>query len=118
MWWKVWGNEETECVIVTAATGDEAIRRARKYDKRFEKLYGLFEEVFGEDSAEGMPDTADAIESYFLSELRHCGKQVDASKVADIMSAIYSMWNAEERFHAADKATPDFLDAWCECCED
>lgn len=77
-----------------------------------EKLYGLFEDVFGEDSAEDMPETADAINSYLLSELRHCGKQVDALKVADIMSAIYCMRNAEERFHEADKAMPDDCDAW------
>lgn len=77
-----------------------------------EKLYGLFEDVFGEDSAEDMPETADAISSYLLSELLHCGKQVDASKVADIMSAIYCMRNAEKRFHEADKAMPDDCDAW------
>ena len=78
-----------------------------------EKLYGLFEDVFGEESAEDMPETADAIDSYFFSEPRHCGKQVDASKVADIMSAIYCMGDAEQRFHEADTATPDDLDAWC-----
>lgn len=77
-----------------------------------EKLYSLFEEVFGEDSAEDMPETADAIDSYLFSELRHCGKHVDASKVADIMSAIYCMRSAEARFHEADKATPDDLEAW------
>ena len=77
-----------------------------------EKLYGLFKDVFGEDSAEDMPETADAIDSYLLSELRHCGKQVDALKVADIMSAIYCMRNAEERFHEADMAVPDDCDAW------
>lgn len=79
-----------------------------------EELYGLFEDVFGEDSADDMPETADAIDSYLLSELRHCGKQVDASKVADIMSAILIMRKAEERFHEADKAVPDDLDAWRE----
>lgn len=77
-----------------------------------EKLYGLFEDVFGEDSAEDMPETADAIDNYLFSELRHCGKQVDASKVADIMTAIFCMRNAEERFHEADTAEPDDLDAW------
>lgn len=77
-----------------------------------EKLYGLFEDVFGEDSAEDMPETADAINSYLLSELRHCGKQVDALKLADIISAIHCMRNAEERFHEADMAMPDDCDAW------
>lgn len=79
-----------------------------------DKLYDLFEDVFGEDSAEDMPETADAIDNYLFSELRHCGKQVDASKVADIMTAIRCMQNAEKRFHEADKATPDDLDAWFE----
>lgn len=78
-----------------------------------EKLYGLFEDVFGEDSAEDMPETADAIESYLFIELRYCGKQVDASKVADIISVIHCMRHAEERFHEADKAVPDDCDAWC-----
>ena len=77
-----------------------------------EKLHGLFEDVFGEDSAEDMPETADAINSYLLSELRHCGKQVDALKLADIISAIHCMRNAEERFHEADMAMPDDCDAW------
>lgn len=79
-----------------------------------EKLEQLFEEVFGEESAYDMPETADDIDNYLFSELRHCGKQVDASKVADIMSAIYCMRKAEERFHEADKAMPDDLDAWFE----
>ena len=35
MWWKVWGNDEMECIIVRAETGDEAIRKGRKYDQRF-----------------------------------------------------------------------------------
>lgn len=65
------------------------------------KLYGLFEDVFGEDSAEDMPETAEAIDIYFFSELCHCGKQVDASKVADIISAISIMRKAEHRFHEA-----------------
>ena len=81
-------------------------------DGEEEKLYGLFEDVFGEDSADDMPETADEIESYLFSELRHCGKQVDALKVADIMSAIYCMRNAEKRFHEADMAMPDDCDAW------
>lgn len=34
MWWKVWGNDEMECIIVRAETGDEAIRKGRKYDQR------------------------------------------------------------------------------------
>lgn len=78
-----------------------------------EKLYVLFEDVFGEDSAEDMPETAAEIENYLFSELCHCGKQVDASKVADIMSAILIMRKAEERFLEADKAVPDDCDAWC-----
>lgn len=35
MWWKVWGNEEMDCIIVRAETGDEAIKKGRKYDPKF-----------------------------------------------------------------------------------
>lgn len=33
MWWKVWGNSEMECIIVRAETGDEALRKGRRYDQ-------------------------------------------------------------------------------------
>lgn len=33
-------------------------------------------------------------------------------KLADIISAIHCMRNAEERFHEADMAMPDDCDAW------
>lgn len=70
-------------------------------DGEEDKLEHLFEDVFGGESAWDMPDTADAIDSCFFSGLRHCGKRVDASKAADIMSAISCMRNAEKRFHEA-----------------
>ena len=36
MWWKIWGNDEMDCIIVRAGTFDEAIRKGRRYDKRFD----------------------------------------------------------------------------------
>lgn len=38
MWWKVWGNNEMECIIVRAETGDEALRKGRRYDQRFNSI--------------------------------------------------------------------------------
>lgn len=35
MWWKVWGSDEMDCIIVRADTFDEAIRKGRKYDPKF-----------------------------------------------------------------------------------
>lgn len=80
-----------------------------------EKLYGLFEDVFGEDSVDGMPETADEIEGCLFVELRQCGKQVDASKVADIILGINFMRYAEELFHEADKAAPDSRNSRSAC---
>ena len=34
MWWKVWSNDEMECIIVRAETSDEALRKGRRYDQR------------------------------------------------------------------------------------
>lgn len=36
MWWKVWGDNEIDCIIVRADTFDEAIRKGRQYDQRFD----------------------------------------------------------------------------------
>ena len=77
-----------------------------------EKLYGLFADVFGEDAAEDMPETADAIDNHLLHCLRYCGKRVDASKIYEIIIAISSMKDYEERFRTADEAWPDDPEAW------
>lgn len=41
MWWKVWGNDEMDCIIVRADTSDEALGKGRKYDKNFHTLQGF-----------------------------------------------------------------------------
>ena len=51
-----------------------------------EKLYGLFEDVFGEDSADDMPETAAEIENHFLSEL--CRHHVGDSQHAERRRAL------------------------------
>lgn len=35
MWWKVWGNNEMDCIIVRADTSDEALGKGRKYNPKF-----------------------------------------------------------------------------------
>lgn len=83
----------------------EVALKMMEYTK--EQLYDFFFDVFGEDAADDLPETADGIEVCFEEELRHCGKQVDASKIYEIMSAIHSMKEAEKRFHSAYEAMPE-----------
>lgn len=35
MWWKVWGSDEMDCIIVRADTFYEAIMKGRQYDPMF-----------------------------------------------------------------------------------
>lgn len=33
MWWKVWSDDEMECIIVRSETGGEALRKGRRYNQ-------------------------------------------------------------------------------------
>lgn len=72
------------------------------------KLYKLFKDVFGEVSANHMPFSADGIDDYLFHEMKYCGKQVDACKIADIISLIHSLRNAERILHCIDSIPDEF----------
>lgn len=67
-----------------------------------DRLYDLFEQVFGEDAAEDMGETAHDIENAFIHELKYCGHDVDSAKVAEIIIRIQQLAEYEHDFAEAD----------------
>lgn len=65
-------------------------------------LYDLFEQVFGEDAADDMGETAHDIENAFIHELKYCGHDVDSAKVAKIIIKIQQLAEYERDFYEAD----------------
>lgn len=80
----------------------ELSRAIELMDMAENDLYDLFEQVFGEDAAEDMGETAHSIENDFLSNLEHCGHDVDGKKVAAIIIRIQQLENYEKDFSEAD----------------
>lgn len=80
----------------------EIDRAVALMDAAENNLYELFYQVFGEDAAEDMGETAHDIENAFINELEHCGHDVDGKKVAAVIIRIQQLENYEKDFSEAD----------------